>query len=154
MLSLMVPLSAHTSIRSISRLSKPIRANLYMRPLISDGTFMDLNQEPLTIKHNLKGQNMVIGVCDTGLDYRSTFFYDADHAVQFGMTPSTAHRKIALYYDYAGRKEYETEGHGTHVAGTIVGKALNTELSPCDVGEKKECNVGSGIGSQSDGIRY
>lgn len=77
---------------------------------------------------------MIIGVADTGLDYRSTYFYDLNHEVQFGSSMDSSHRKIALYHDYAGRKEYSTGGHGTHVTGTILGKAHNEAYSQYNVG--------------------
>ena len=76
-----------------------------------------------TVSLIILGQGIVVGVGDTGLDYKSTFFYDSDNSPVFGTTIYGDHRKIALYYDYSGKKDID--GHGTHVCGTIAGKANN-----------------------------
>lgn len=76
---------------------------------------------------------MIVGVVDTGIDYRSTFFYDNENSVPFGTEITGSHRKIALYDDHCGRKEYSTGGHGTHVTGTILGKSYNGDDSAYNV---------------------
>jgi subtilisin family serine protease len=63
----------------------------------------------------LNGQNQIVGVGDTGLDVNSCFFWDPDHDVGYD------HAKVIGYRGYA---DYEdTSGHGTHVCGSIAGKA-------------------------------
>lgn len=79
------------------------------------------------------GQDMIVGVVDTGIDYRNAFFYDSVNSVPFGTEITGSHRKIALYDDYCGRKEFSTKGHGTHVTGTILGKSYNDEQSDYNV---------------------
>lgn len=72
---------------------------------------------------------MIIGVGDTGLDVQSTFFYDPDHEVPYGLdveSPiSSEHRKVAYYYTWMDDEDLETGGHGTHVMGTVCGEKYN-----------------------------
>lgn len=51
----------------------------------------------------------------------------------FGSSINPNHRKVAAYVNYAGKTEYETSGHGTHVAGSIAGKAHNQAYATYDV---------------------
>ena len=34
-------------------------------------------------KHGLSGEDMLIGLSDTGIDVNSCFFYDPDHSIRF-----------------------------------------------------------------------
>lgn len=64
----------------------------------------------------LDGQGQIVGVGDTGLDVKSCFFWDPDHDVGY------EHKKVIGYRGFA---DYEdTSGHGTHVCGSIAGKAI------------------------------
>lgn len=74
-----------------------------------------------------QGEDIIIGVGDSGLDVRSTYFYDPDHPVTYGLDSDMDfnHRKIAYYYSWADNVEYETDGHGTHVIGTVCGEKYN-----------------------------
>ena len=91
---------------------------------MGDGSY-DASGESSKIykRHNLNGQNVLVGVGDTGIDWKSTYFYDPDHSVKKATSGSSDHRKISLYIPLFGDDETSTDGHGTHVCGTIAGKA-------------------------------
>lgn len=76
--------------------------------------------------HHIHGENQVIGLTDTGIDIYNCYFYDPDHPVRYkNDQPDTLHRKIQLYLPYANDREDMADAHGTHVAGTLVGEAVN-----------------------------
>lgn len=122
-----------------------------MRQYVVDGQYSEGDeQQKLLDKHNLHilnndsyewwflhwvyGKDIIIGVGDTGLDYRSTFFYDSEHDVRIANSRlDKNHRKIALYVPFADDKEGATNGHGTHVCGTIAGKPLYAFKPTMDV---------------------
>lgn len=108
-----------------------------MRQYLQDGEFSIFGeQSKLLHKHNLHGQNIVIGVADTGIDVKNTFFYDPKHSVVYSDTKqSSSHRKIDLYIPLANNIENDTGGHGTHVCGTIAGKANNENYKEFNVTE-------------------
>lgn len=67
----------------------------------------------------LTGEGEVVGIGDTGIDYNNCFFYDPKRSVPFNRI-DMSHRKIVGYYTHADNKDYR-DGHGTHVAGIVVG---------------------------------
>lgn len=124
-----------------------------MRQYVVDGQYSEGDeQQKLLDKHNLHilyndsyewwflhwvyGKDIIIGVGDTGLDYRSTFFYDSEHDVRIANSRlDKNHRKIALYVPFADNEETATAGHGTHVCGTIAGKANDESVSKYNVSD-------------------
>lgn len=98
---------------------------MYMRQYVQDGDYSKGNETAKILnRHNLHGENIIIGVGDTGIDVKHTLFYDKDHPVAYReerLDPD--HRKIALYIPYADSVESSTAGHGTHVCGTIAGNS-------------------------------
>ena len=105
--------------------------------------------------HGLSGENMLIGLSDTGIDVNSCFFYDPDHSIRYRSDESdTNHRKIALYIPYSNDKEDGSDAHGTHVAGTLAGQTeSDNDLSPYDgIAYKSRIvffDIGSGSGQES-----
>lgn len=84
----------------------------------------------------IRGEGEIIGCADSGLDYDHCFFNDGTQR-EFGPGAETndQHRKIMAYFSLADYTD-DIGGHGTHVAGSIVGKvvapgdpAAQTELS-------------------------
>eukprot|EP00612_Vaucheria_litorea_P001755 CAMPEP_0171455352 /NCGR_PEP_ID=MMETSP0945-20130129/2283_1 /TAXON_ID=109269 /ORGANISM="Vaucheria litorea, Strain CCMP2940" /LENGTH=871 /DNA_ID=CAMNT_0011980579 /DNA_START=73 /DNA_END=2688 /DNA_ORIENTATION=+ len=82
----------------------------------------------------LLGQNQVVGIGDSGLDSRHCFFRDENFDEADAIAKRQAaggglgarfdypnHRKIAQYVAYTDGDEGEVGGHGTHVAGSVLG---------------------------------
>jgi hypothetical protein len=65
----------------------------------------------------IHGEGQVIAVMDSGLDYNSCWFREVG-----GAAPGPTHRKVIDYSLYGGYV-YDgcTDGHGTHVCGTLAG---------------------------------
>ena len=79
--------------------------------------------------HHIHGENHIIGLSDTGVDIHSCFFEDQQHAIRYDLNGNdTSHRKIFLYYPFSNKIEDSVDGHGSHVAGTLVGEV--DEMNP------------------------
>ena len=80
--------------------------------------------------HNIHGEGRVIGLSDTGIDVHSCFFMDSEHPVRYDSSSNdTNHRKISLYVPFMNAVDDEQDGHGTHVAGTLVGETNEGSFS-------------------------
>ncbi|MBN2053499.1 S8 family serine peptidase [bacterium] len=70
--------------------------------------------------HGLHGENQMLGVLDSGLDYGSCFFRDNTQS-----QPNPLHRKVHAYRAYGGNMwDSCSIGHGTHVSGTAAGNDI------------------------------
>ena len=66
----------------------------------------------------IRGENVLVGVGDSGLDVRSCWLADPENA-----PPGPRHRKIRRYNAVWG-DDVDANGHGTHVVSTILGEAV------------------------------
>jgi len=114
------------------------------RELLNDTTVwvgqsgLDAGQTTPVFDHGIHGEGQVVGYIDTGIDADSCYFRDAArglppiNACDAGTTVDPAQRKV-LAVDFltpsecAGgiaANEWDTQNHGSHVAGTIAGDNL------------------------------
>ena len=86
------------------------------------------NKRPVTA-HQLKGEKLVVGEADSGLDYFSCFFYDSETDVTFqnSLFRDVSHRKMIEYVGFADEVAGEVGDHGTHVAGSIIGGVASAD---------------------------
>ncbi|HEX8107870.1 MAG TPA: S8 family serine peptidase [Kofleriaceae bacterium] len=111
------------------------------RELLNDTTVwvgqsgLDAGQTTPVFDHGIHGEGQVVGYIDTGIDADSCYFRDAArglppmNACDGGTTVDPAQRKV-IAVDFlapsecAGgiaANEWDTQNHGSHVAGTIAG---------------------------------
>src|SRR4051812_8415791 len=114
------------------------------RELLNDTTVwvaqsgLDAGQTTPVFDHGIHGEGQVVGYIDTGIDADSCYFRDAArglppmNACDGGTTVDPQQRKV-LAVDFltpsecAGgiaANEWDTQNHGSHVAGTIAGDNL------------------------------
>lgn len=110
----------------------------------------DMGQTPIWA-HGIRGEGQIVGMADTGLDANSCYFNgDALPVINtwadgnYGTAADASHRKIVAYdflyscdqwptgpscEDPADHTKWDTFGHGTHVAGNMVGDSDNNPES-------------------------
>ena len=75
---------------------------------------------------NLDGTGQIVGVSDTGIDENSCYFIDKVHGPVIKSSIEdpvidTNNRKIVEYITYSGDSDDVSQGHGSHVCGSIAG---------------------------------
>ena len=105
-------------------------ANMYSSALIQSGA---TNGGNIFTDIGLNGSGVVVGVADTGLDMHSCFFRGPpdERPVSSSLntySPHTDHtkRKVVQYVTIADDTD-GTDGHGTHVVGTLAGNVLPSD---------------------------
>ena len=111
------------------------RLNDHMRQFMTDGQYAEgAEEEKLLKKHNLDGSGVIVGVADSGIDSKSTFFFDKDHPVKMDQSSlDLSHRKIVYYKNMGINTDMKDRSHGTHVVGMIAGKANNESMTKYNV---------------------
>jgi hypothetical protein len=107
---------------------------------------VEMGQTPIWA-HGIRGEGQIVGMADTGLDANSCYFNGAalpvtntwSMATGYGTATDPNHRKIVAY-DFlyscdqwptancenpADLTKWDTQGHGTHVAGNMVADSDN-----------------------------
>jgi hypothetical protein len=107
----------------------------------------EMGQTPIWA-HGIRGEGQIVGMADTGLDANSCYFNgDAlpvlntwSEAAGYGTLTDPSHRKIVAYdflyscdqwptgpscEDPNDHTKWDNQGHGTHVAGNMVGDSDN-----------------------------
>lgn len=85
----------------------------------------------------IDGRGQIVGMSDTGFDYRSCNFASGTDPIPFTGVPRSninqvtdaTHRKLVAYYPFADDKDYEG-GHGTHCAGSVLADPSWDDPSP------------------------
>lgn len=128
-------LSRISAIKTVSTYKKPVKQNninvgliqKYQQPLMRDKFTSLYKYDRYVHNHGLTGQNQIITIEDTPIDFRHPMFKDEKNQVEFNKEMKN-HRKFVYYYsetDLEGWKSLMKENdHGTHVAGTLAGKSL------------------------------
>jgi len=104
---------------------------VWMTPGSGNGIFNDnakwviqsgINGSTPIWDQGLHGENITVGLTDTGIDYDHAAFTDA--AGNRGV-PGTGHRKIVRYWTFKGDDwDNGKVAHGTHTAGSIAGNNI------------------------------
>jgi len=98
-------------VRSIERVSKKKLQNNIARNILRVGL-------PLADASVLEGEGQIVAVCDTGFDKGSTS----------NVHPAFTGRVAKLYALGRPGKKNDPDGHGTHVAGSVLGDGNSTSL--------------------------
>lgn len=88
--------------------------------IIYDPNNFVLPERPI-FDHGLHGENEIVTMIDSGLDYKLCQFKDSHKPVPINKIDK-GHRKIVRFDAFADTSD-GIAGHGTHVAGTLFGKA-------------------------------
>lgn len=68
----------------------------------------------------IRGEGQIIGFLDTGVDADHCSFFDPAQGLPTA-TPNLSQRKIVAYFDLGAEGNWDSQGHGTHVGGSLAG---------------------------------
>jgi hypothetical protein len=111
-------------------ISPPLRMlNNFARPITQSGGITSAGS--IYYDAGLTGLGMIVGIADTGVDQDSCFFRDTVN----GFVPVSSadnpvahlkYRKVVQYVNYSGSSGDWSDGHGSHVSGTVAGQCIET----------------------------
>ncbi|HMI86848.1 MAG TPA: S8 family serine peptidase, partial [Polyangiaceae bacterium] len=133
----------------------------------------DVAQTPIWA-HGIRGENQIVGEIDTGIDANSCYFNDTSLPVTntwsalggYGTLTGSTHRKIVAYDFLYSCDQYpagmncetptnlalwDTQGHGTHVAGNMVG---DSDMSPATYAAEDAIAPAAKIVMQDAGYQF
>lgn len=92
-----------------------------------------LANQPYT-SAGLRGDGQIVTIADTGLDVNSCYFFDKAGRVppsqpNAPVFNSRLRKVIGYIYNSCGDQTDTSEGHGTHVSGTVAGYLTDSDLS-------------------------
>jgi hypothetical protein len=76
----------------------------------------------------LTGSGQIIQVSDSGLDTNNCYFWDSSPGELRDGTIQSSRRKVIQYVPYQDDSDY-SNGHGTHVVGSILGRRSNNGVN-------------------------
>ena len=100
------------------------RFNKYLTYARYFDVFNPLNpktDDEFKIKQAYTGKNQCVLMADSGVDPSSPWLYDPDSPIIKG--ENVNHRKIKHYYSYSNDYKDDEDGHGTFLAGLMVGES-------------------------------
>ena len=114
-LSLAAALSAQPEVCSVESVEQPRTLNDIAQWITQTGV---LNKRPFW-DAGITGEGQIVQVSDTGLDTNHCHFRDATPGEKFDGTVQLSRRKVVQYVSHVDSTDY-TNGHGTHVVGSIL----------------------------------
>ena len=116
-------------VSSIERLGPVKLFNRWAVPFVQDNSIAEtpaIESERKINAQGLNGEGITILVSDSGVDVNNTFFYDPNVELETNKVLPN-HRKVVYYGTSDDHFDHDSACHGTHVAGTAVGKAICTD---------------------------
>lgn len=114
--------------------SSPVILNYRARSITqSSSVSSKLANQPYT-SAGLRGDGQIVTIADTGLDVNSCYFFDKAGRVppsqpNAPVFNSRLRKVIGYIYNSCGDQIDTSEGHGTHVSGTVAGYVAGSDLS-------------------------
>jgi subtilisin family serine protease len=123
----------------------PIRGIKWIEPVPEWRLFNDVSTDVMCVRtprdtHGLYGEGQTVGVCDSGLDQGSTNPASLHDDFEDGSGGS----RVTQIFDLAGDGANDVNsGHGTHVAGSVLGNGIMSGSSPLSDAFPSTCSAGT-----------
>ena len=108
-------MSAQPEVCSVESVEQPRTLNDIAQWITQTGV---LNKRPFW-DAGITGEGQIVQVSDTGLDTNHCHFRDSTPGEKFDGTVQLSRQKVVQYVSHVDSTDY-TNGHGTHVVGTIL----------------------------------
>lgn len=127
MFSLLAGLVIRPEICSVEKVDDAALLNGEAQWIVQSG---EDNRRPFFDK-NIRGSGQVVACSDSGLDTDNCYFWDRSGEVAKNSNVDLSRRKVVQYVPFADDKA-QFSSHGTHVAGTIVGRRASNGQTESD----------------------